>query len=99
MLKQVLREIETAKGPVHVAELSQRLSIERNALEGMIDYWVRKGRLFNDDEAACAPANGHCFNSCTGAANCAFVAKMPKSYSLTKHPTFWDRAQTRADKR
>jgi hypothetical protein len=82
MLKVVLESIESADGPVHVAELSQRLGIERSALEGMIAYWVRKGRLVDDDDTACAPSAGHCFTSCTGAANCAFVAKMPKSYSV-----------------
>ena len=82
MLKLVLHSIESSKGPVHVAELSQRLGIERSALEGMIDYWVRKGRLYDSDGAACAPSTGHCSTSCTGAANCAFVAKMPKMYEV-----------------
>ena len=82
MLKVVLESIESADGPVRVAELSRQLGIERSALEGMIAYWVRKGRLVDDDETACAPASGHCFTSCSGAANCAFVAKMPKSYSV-----------------
>lgn len=82
MLKLVLQSIESSKGPVHVAELSQRLGIERSALEGLIDYWVRKGRLYDSDGAACAPSTGHCSTSCTGAANCAFVAKMPKMYEV-----------------
>jgi hypothetical protein len=38
----------------------------------MITFWVQKGRLQGDDGTACAPASGHC----------AFVAKMPKSYSV-----------------
>ena len=83
MLKQVLLTIESTNGPVHVAELSQRLGIERGALEGMIDYWVHKGRLLDDDDGmACAPTNGHCGPTCTGSTNCAFVARMPKSYSV-----------------
>ena len=82
MLKLVLESIEGTIGPVHVAELSQRLGIERSALEGMIAYWVQKGRLIDDDGMACSPAAGHCSTSCTGAANCAFVAKMPKTYSI-----------------
>ena len=84
MLKLVLQSIESSKGPVHVAELSQRLGIERSALVGMIDYWVRKGRLYDSDGAACAPSTGHCSTSCTGAANCPFVAKMPKMYEIKK---------------
>ena len=65
-----------------MAELSRRLGIERSALEGMIAYWVQKGRLIDDDGTACSPASGHCSTSCTGAADCAFVAKMPKSYTV-----------------
>ena len=82
MLKLVLETIEASKGPIHVAELSQRLGIERSALEGMIDYWVQKGRLYEGDGAACAPGAGHCSSSCSGSANCAFVAKMPRMYEI-----------------
>jgi hypothetical protein len=85
VLKQVLDAIETATGPVHVGELSQRLGVERSALEGMIAYWVRKGRLLDSDAAgtACVPTIGHCGASCTGVMDCVFIAKMPKSYSVS----------------
>lgn len=82
MLKLVLESIEGTKGPVNVAELSQRLGIERSALEGMIAYWVQKGRLIDDDGMACSPASARCSTSCTGASTCAFVAKMPKSFTV-----------------
>jgi hypothetical protein len=87
VLKLVLNSIESSKGPVHVAELSQRLGIEKSALEGMIEYWVRKGRLYDSDAEICAPNPGHCSSSCTGATNCAFVAKMPKSYVVKDRGT------------
>ncbi len=84
MLKRVLQEVEATNGPIHTAELSRRLGIERGALEGMIAYWVRKGRLLDGEEAGqvCSPAAGHCGTTCSGVANCVFIAKMPKSYSL-----------------
>ncbi|MBK8988003.1 MAG: hypothetical protein IPM39_18355 [Chloroflexi bacterium] len=85
MLKEVLHAIESANGPVHVAQLSRQLGIERSALDGMIAYWVRHGRLYDDatsQENACPP--GHCGSTCTGAATCAFVAKMPKSYTVKR---------------
>lgn len=86
MLKQVLQAIETAVGPIHIGELSQRLGIERSALEGMIAFWVQKGHLRDDQvsAAACAPSGSHCGPTCTGTATCAFVAKMPRSYSLPR---------------
>lgn len=83
MLREVLHAIETADGPVHVATLSQRLGIERTALEGMIAYWVRKGRLQESEAAAVsAPSCNHCGPSCAGVHDCPFVARMPKSYTV-----------------
>jgi len=83
MLKEVLHAIEAANGPVHVGELSRQLGIERTALEGMIAYWVQHGRLQDDSapQDSCGPA-GHCGPTCTGTSTCAFVVKMPKSYSV-----------------
>ncbi|MBP6471191.1 MAG: hypothetical protein KBE23_01705 [Chloroflexi bacterium] len=85
MLKEVLHAIESANGPVHVAELSRQLGIERTALEGMIAYWVQHGRLQDDSapQESCDPG-GHCGPTCTGTATCAFVVKMPKSYSVKR---------------
>ena len=85
MLKEVLHAIEAANGPVHVAELSRQLGIERTALEGMIAYWVQHGRLQDDSapQDSCGPA-GHCGPTCTGTSTCAFVVKMPRSYTLAQ---------------
>ena len=83
MLNQVLREIETAQGPITVRELSRKLEIEVNALEGMIQFWVRKGRIQDDDASkSCNEEIGDCSTSCCGTAECAFIAKMPKTFSI-----------------
>lgn len=83
MLNQVLREIETAQGPITVHELSRKLEVEPNALEGMIQFWVRKGRIQNDDAPKTYNGEtGDCSTSCCGTADCAFIAKMPKTYSI-----------------
>ena len=94
MLKEVLHAIEAANGPVHVAELSRQLGIERTALEGMIAYWVQHGRLQDNSapQESCGPASstgstgstGHCGPTCTGTSTCAFVVKMPRSYTLAQ---------------
>ena len=91
MLKEVLHAIEAANGPVHVAELSRQLGIERTALEGMIAYWVQHGRLQDNSapQESCGPAGptgstGHCGPTCTGTSTCAFVVKMPRSYTLAQ---------------
>jgi len=83
MLQQVLHEIENANAPITLQTLSHRLNIEPSALQGMIDFWVRKGRLRDDDAVAddCSPSGG-CSDSCGGASGCAFVVDTPRSYSL-----------------
>jgi hypothetical protein len=85
MLNQVLYEIEQASGPITINELSRKLGIESSALQGMIDFWVRKGRLHDDDaamadDAACG--SGSCGDNCFGLTACPFTAKMPRSYSI-----------------
>lgn len=86
MLIQVLREIKTSQGTLNLDDLSRKLGVERSALQGMIDFWVRKGRLRDDDlniaaaQTACSISD--CDRSCVGPQACPFVVKMPKTYSL-----------------
>ena len=82
MLQRILNEFESAGGGISINELGQRLGVERSALEGMIDYLVRKG-ILRDEAAAtmeCSPAGSACA-SC--AKHCPFAAvKLPRSYTL-----------------
>lgn len=86
MLRQVLAELEAASGPVNINELSRKLGIERSALEGMIQFWVRKGRLKSGAQAAAEMAeqctSGGCGMACSGPADCPYVIKLPQSYTL-----------------
>jgi len=50
MLNQVLQEIKSAQSALKLSDLSHKLGVERSALDGMIQFLVRKGRLRNDDE-------------------------------------------------
>lgn len=82
MLQRILSEFESAPGGMSINELSQRLGVERSALEGMITHLVRKG-ILRDEAAAgmeCVPAGSACA-SC--AKHCPFAAvRMPRSYTL-----------------
>lgn len=88
LLTQLLAELEAARGPVNINELSQKLGIERSALAGMIDFWVRKGRLRHNDPVAaeaaemCASGSCSCSCSCPGPTDCPYVVKLPLTYSL-----------------
>ncbi len=80
MLQQVLQALETADGPVSLDELSRRLGIERSALEGMIDFWVRKGRLKEQRGACGDPGSGCTCSSHPG--GCSFDRAGPRTISL-----------------
>ena len=87
MLHRVLQEIETAHGAVNLNDLSRTLGVERGALEGMIQYWVRKGRIKDDSADTEIPlsscSSGSCGHACPGPQGCPFVMKLPKTYTLT----------------
>jgi len=67
ILLQVLREIESAQGPVDFNILSRKLGVKRSALEGMVEFWVRKGRV-GKSRALCA--DDGCSLVCRGARHC-----------------------------
>lgn len=84
MLHDVLRLIEQADGPVLLGDLSRQLGVAPSALQGMIEFWVRKGRLQVGAETAAAgrAASTGCAPSCCSTDLCVFTAKMPKTYTL-----------------
>ena len=86
MLNQVLQEIKFAQSAQNLRDISRKLSIERSALDGMIQFWVRKGRLRDDDADLAAMTRTcslpSCDSSCIGIGVCPFVVKVPKTYSF-----------------
>jgi len=88
VLRQVLEELEAAPGPVNINELSRKLGIDRSALEGMIQFWVRKGRLKSRSQAAAEMTElcttGSCGCACSGPVECPYVIQMPQSYTLNR---------------
>ncbi|HHJ06798.1 MAG TPA: hypothetical protein ENK24_04790 [Anaerolineae bacterium] len=89
MLHKVLNEFETAQGALNLNDLARNLNVERSALEGMIQFWVRKGRIKDSllansaDLAACSSA-GSCAGSCSGPQGCPYVMEMPRILSYVK---------------
>ncbi|MBP1464732.1 hypothetical protein EYB53_003310 [Candidatus Chloroploca sp. M-50] len=80
MLQKVLQALEETQGPVSLDELSRQLELDVGVLEGMIDFWVRKGKLKDSRLAACA---GGCGNCNPGAQGCTFDRGRPRSITLT----------------
>ncbi|NOK61835.1 MAG: helix-turn-helix domain-containing protein [Chloroflexi bacterium AL-W] len=83
MLRQVLEALEQAQGPMPMDELSRQLGIERSALEGMVSFWVRKGRLTERNAATCS---GHCGSSCGEDSTCVFASTGPRTIELVATP-------------
>lgn len=86
MLHRVLQEIETAQGSINLGELSRKLGVEQSALEGMIQVWVRKGRLKDDSQSAGIPRSScgshGCGHACPGPQACPLIMKLPRTYTL-----------------
>lgn len=87
MLEKLLSVLKEADRPVSLQDLSQRLSIERSALSGMLDLLVRKGKLELEQPATsegidgCEPAYcAGCFKETT----CPFITKMPLMYAVKR---------------
>jgi len=86
MLSEILQAVASAKGPLSLRRLSKQLGVEPSALEGMILYWVRKGRIRIEAESpqtATACASGHCGLSCPGPTRCPFFIQLPDMVSLS----------------
>lgn len=81
MLRDLLRLVEAADGPITLAELGRQMGVDAAVLDGMLQHWVRKGRLVTDGGAAMSCGGGGC-GSCAGVTGCPFVARLPITYRL-----------------
>ena len=76
MLKEVLHAFEQQQS-FALPQLAAQLGVDVSALEGMIQYWVRKGRLREVSHAACG--------GCGLRANCNVGIKAaPRRYELVR---------------
>lgn len=86
MLREVLNEIKATSGSIDLNQLARKLNIDRPTLDGMIEFWVRKGKLqdiqkANDQALACFSGGGAC-GSCHPT-SCAHTGQMPRSFTIT----------------
>ncbi len=82
MLHQVLQAIESAQGPLLLSDLSRQLELEPAVVAGMIAFWVRKGRLQDDDAPIENGLSCHSQHDKCGPGGCPFVIKTPQTYSI-----------------
>jgi hypothetical protein len=74
-LRQVLTMFETAVAPLSLQQMAHELGVSLEQLEGMIQHWVRKGKIRESGSVTECGTCGH-----KGA--CPFVMEMPRSYEL-----------------
>lgn len=82
-LRQVLDYFDSNSGSISLGEMARELGIEREMLDEMIAYWVRKGKLRevlsscnDDDRVTCGCGSGP--------DKCAFVATMPRTFERVR---------------
>ena len=83
MLRQVLEAIEETDGAVSVQTLSRRLALDPGVVAGLVEFWVRKGRLRVVADplplAGCpgSGCGGGCGGDCAQAGGCPLAALTP----------------------
>lgn len=85
MLHQVLREIEQATGPLSLADLARKLKVDQGTLEGMITFWVRKGRIVASQVDGQHCATGGCTGCASNSGSCPFAGSAPRTFALVMH--------------
>lgn len=92
MLRKVLEAVEASEGGTDLRTLSRELGIDPGVLEGMILFWVRKGRLVDSSSAAsehtetniCARCSAV---GCAGAETCPFIVSAPRTVTVASSPS------------
>ena len=83
LLHAVLDTLERADRPLTLRELSAALGVEPGAVEGMINFWVRKGRMRVAGGTDGDVCGARCAASAPGCATaCPFVLHFPARYEV-----------------
>ena len=76
-LRQVLHAFEATAQPLSLSQMAQQLDLPPSMLEGMIAYWVRKGKI--REVGGAAPCG-----SCSKSSGCHYMPEIPRSYELVR---------------
>jgi hypothetical protein len=75
-LRQVLDRFADQRTPTSLSRIAHDMGIEPGMLQGMIEYWVRKGRLRE------VTSGGETCNTCGIQSACPFIVAMPRYYEF-----------------
>lgn len=62
VLREVLAQVRTAPAGTGLDDIARGLSVSRDELNAMVEYWVRRGELVVDQLSSCA--SGYCGGCC-----------------------------------
>jgi predicted transcriptional regulator len=81
MLTEIMNEFRKTAGPISLSGLSQRLGIEQNALEGMLETLARQGKIreVGDKQTACA--------GCSSYSGCPYAKNVKQEKVFIKEQT------------
>jgi hypothetical protein len=77
-LREVLNRFDDQSRPVSLAQMAREMALEPGVLHGMIDYWVRKGKLREIN------SGGENCTTCGIKGACPFVIAMPRYYERVR---------------
>lgn len=75
MFDEILQEVENADGPISVKDLADRLGVEESALEKMLEFLERKGKLSVYRPGDCEGCGVVSCKSCVFGAGCPDAKK------------------------
>jgi hypothetical protein len=75
-LRQVLTVFETADSPLSLPQIARELDVTPERLEGMIQHWVRRGKIRQSGSLT------DC-GTCGQQGGCPFVMALPRSFEIT----------------
>lgn len=80
-LREVLNRFADQSEPISVNRMARDMGLEPGVLHGMIDYWVRKGKLreVNSTTQSCT--------TCGIKSACPFIVALPRYYELVQGDT------------
>lgn len=77
-LREVLNRFGDQSAPVSINRMAHDMQIAPGVLDGMIAYWVRKGKLRE------VTNTGDNCNTCGVKSGCPFIIAMPRYYELIR---------------
>ena len=75
-LREVLNRFGDQSAPLSINQMARDMDLEPGVLHGMIDYWVRKGKLREVN------GSGEGCTTCGVKGSCPFIVAMPRYYEL-----------------